>query len=421
MSAVERPLTAAIVCRGHPNIRASHHKTLEFTTDRDIGPRATCVLGVQARVDGPALGRLRGAVRIELSAAGITDELDAVMCQRFCRGDPLIVRRTPQPMARTLAVDAEKTAKDINRDLVAVLADPKAELTVTLREQLTGAPPIGCVLIVPMLTANAGDVSPRTIAALDDSDGLVAEDAGVARRWVKSLKLTAPLLAMGDTDAEAIAARLRRGDRLAVLATGLADGIGAAGRRAIAGAHQAGAEIIPVTGPAAGFAALMAGAPIDRYHWLGVLPASGRLRRSVLREAADAAVATAMAIDPTDLADVLAELGSAVGDRQVSVCLDVGRATETVVQGTASGLSKDRSMPRPRAGSLIVVAPPTTDDEQQSDHGGAAPLREMVSSLLVQGTPTRVVARALADALGISRQEAYARVLAGKRRTDGSE
>lgn len=419
MSVAERPRTATIVCRGHTNIRASHHKTLEFTTDHDIGPSATCVLGVQARVDGPSLGRLRGAVRIELSAAGITDALDAVMCQRFCRGDPLIVRRTSQPMARTLAIGAKKTAKDIRRDLVAALADPQSELIVTLREQPSAMPTAGCVFVVPLLAADSRDVSPRLLAVVADADGVIAEDRGAARRWLKSLNLKPPLLAMGDTDVESVAGRLRRGDRLAVLATGLADAVGAAGRRAIAGARQAGAAIVPVTGPAAGFAALMAGAPADPYYWLGTPPTSGRLRRSVMRQAVDTRAVTAMVVDPSDFAGALADLAGIDGERQLTVCLDVGKDTETVVHGAASDLCRDHAMLRPRAGSLIVVSPPpTAEGESTPEDGNSASIERMVVNLLHQQTPTRVIARALADALGISRQEAYARVLAGKRNTE---
>ena len=384
--------------------------------DADIGPGATCVIGVQAQVDGSALGRLRGPVKIELSVDGITDELDAVMCQRFCRGDPLIMRRTSRPMARTMAVDAAKTAKDIRRDLVAKLTEPGAELTVTVREQSIARPPVGCVLIVSTQAGDRGDFGPRALAALSDADGLVAEDRRTARRWLKSLNLPSPLLAAADSDIESIAARLLRGDRLAVLATGLADPIGEAGRRAIAGASRVGAAIIPIAGPAAGFAALVAGTPTERYQWRGILPASGRLRRGVFREAADGTTATAVVVEPGDLSAVLAELAAFVGDRQVSVCMDVGEDTETVSAGPAIELGRDGSMPRPRAPSLVVVsARPASAEASTSGEGDSGVVDRMITSLVDQGAPTRMVAKALADASGISRQEAYAKVLAGKR------
>ena len=58
-------LSVSFVCRGHPNVTATHDKTLEFTRDAEISRRATCVLGVASDHDDRALLALRGRVEVD--------------------------------------------------------------------------------------------------------------------------------------------------------------------------------------------------------------------------------------------------------------------------------------------------------------------------------------------------------------------
>src|SRR3954451_5100064 len=66
-------------CHGHPNIAATHAKTLELTRDADISRRATCVLGVASDHDDRALLALRGRVEVLLECDGAHDEFTATM------------------------------------------------------------------------------------------------------------------------------------------------------------------------------------------------------------------------------------------------------------------------------------------------------------------------------------------------------
>ena len=60
----------SFVCRGHPNVTATHDKTIELTRDPEISRRATCVLGVASDHDDRALLALRGRVEVTLECDG---------------------------------------------------------------------------------------------------------------------------------------------------------------------------------------------------------------------------------------------------------------------------------------------------------------------------------------------------------------
>src|SRR5271170_606284 len=98
-------VSVSFVCRGHPNVTATHSKTVELTRDPDISRRATCVLGVASDHDDRALLALRGRVEMTLECGGARDELTATMSPFFLGDDSLVFRRHAGLRADTVAFD----------------------------------------------------------------------------------------------------------------------------------------------------------------------------------------------------------------------------------------------------------------------------------------------------------------------------
>src|SRR5687767_9927 len=92
---------------GHPNVRATHRKTLELARALDTTARAACVVGVGVRIDEPALAGLHGLVALTLTAGGLSETVRGRLNPAFRPGDPLVVRR----------------ARAVTRDAVIVAAD----------------------------------------------------------------------------------------------------------------------------------------------------------------------------------------------------------------------------------------------------------------------------------------------------------
>jgi hypothetical protein len=120
-----------IVARGHPNVTASNARTLEITKDLYVTRRGDCIIACCADKAGPELARdlldaLRrpGTVRIVVEAGGIV----ATITGRTPLATPtnpyrLVVRRSRYVDDSTLAVEADKAAADLPRDLVSRLRD----------------------------------------------------------------------------------------------------------------------------------------------------------------------------------------------------------------------------------------------------------------------------------------------------------
>ncbi|MFT4947696.1 MAG: hypothetical protein ACI8TL_001945 [Natronomonas sp.] len=136
------PLREQIRAVGHEHVSAEHASTLELTSDDFLTPAGDCIVGIEAdcvpnEFDEEFVVACQddsATITVELEAAGHTDSLTA-------RGDPELSFESDRSAVirtsaytdddRTIAVEATAAAGDLNRELVAALAEG-ATLTATL-------------------------------------------------------------------------------------------------------------------------------------------------------------------------------------------------------------------------------------------------------------------------------------------------
>lgn len=127
---------------GHRHVSGTHESTLELTTDDWLTPAGDCILGIEAdrapaTFDDVFVDRCRSAdarLTLTLRSGDSTDRIRG-------RGDPgltfdddrsLVARTSEYVDARTVLVEADKAAADVDRELVTAL-QRGAGLTATLR------------------------------------------------------------------------------------------------------------------------------------------------------------------------------------------------------------------------------------------------------------------------------------------------
>lgn len=128
-----------IVAFGHPNITARHRTTFEITKDSEITKRADCVIGVKAEksiseIPSEAKELIKKGSKVTLILKipdyGLKDQV-------FGFGDPrlsfsnerdIVIRKSRFICGRTLLISANKSAFDINREIIELLRDKKTEL-----------------------------------------------------------------------------------------------------------------------------------------------------------------------------------------------------------------------------------------------------------------------------------------------------
>ncbi|ELZ48510.1 hypothetical protein C463_00555 [Halorubrum californiense DSM 19288] len=131
---------------GHENITAEHASTVELTTDDWLTPAGDCIVGVEAdRTPRDFSPEFREACRdadATVEATFLVDAGDEAFEQTITgRGDPDLTLLDDRSMVgrtsdytddeRTMFVDGDGAAADLDRDLVDALADG-ADLTLRL-------------------------------------------------------------------------------------------------------------------------------------------------------------------------------------------------------------------------------------------------------------------------------------------------
>jgi hypothetical protein len=134
--------TEIIFGYGHRNVQATHHSTIEFTTDKHLSKNGDCILVVAAdrglgdlnREFKDTMKKPNAKLKVIIEAAGISEEIRAEGSPALTLAHPkeIVLRKSDYISERTLGLKADKAAKDLNRELIQRLKDPKQQAKITL-------------------------------------------------------------------------------------------------------------------------------------------------------------------------------------------------------------------------------------------------------------------------------------------------
>jgi hypothetical protein len=131
-----------IFAAGHENILATHKTTLEITKDRHLSKKGDCIIAVAAEKALADLSdefkkKLRkphSKLTVLIEAGGLSEQVEAQGSSRLVLNHPMdmVIRKSDYVCNRTLAVHADKAAKDLSPDLVEKLKNPGQKVKITL-------------------------------------------------------------------------------------------------------------------------------------------------------------------------------------------------------------------------------------------------------------------------------------------------
>jgi len=152
--------------------------------------------------------------------------------------------------------------------------------------------PAATLYVIATPIGNLGDLSLRAWQALRCCDVIAAEDTRTSRALLQAWDVHTPLIAAHRHNeaqaAQAILARLQRGERVGLISDAGAPAVSDPGGRIVAAVRQANHRVIPIPGASAVIAALMAsGATSDAnpaFAFAGFAPAKSAARAAWLRQ-----------------------------------------------------------------------------------------------------------------------------------------
>jgi 16S rRNA (cytidine1402-2'-O)-methyltransferase len=271
---------------------------------------------------------------------------------------------------------------------------------------------VGTLFLVATPIGNLEDITLRALRILREAPLIAAEDTRHTRKLLTHFGITTPLTSYhehsGPARTEALVAALAAGDMALVSDAGTPT-LSDPGQALVRAALAAGHAVIPIPGPSAAIAALVAsGASTDQFTFLGFLPRRSAERRALLARFAQAPETLVLYEAPHRLLACLDDLLVALGDRNTTLARELTKVHEEWRRGRLSELrARYARGDGPRGEFTIVVAGAEPPVDQETEELRERRALEYIHALLASGMGVREIAIEVARLTGLPRRQAY--------------
>lgn len=264
----------------------------------------------------------------------------------------------------------------------------------------------GTLYVVGTPIGNLEDLSPRARRILGEVSLLAAEDTRASRFLLQHCQLNTPLVSYQDYNEEQriphLLERLKSGQDIALVSDAGVPGISDPGFRLAREAHRQGVKVVGIPGPCAAITALsMAGLPTDRFLFLGFLPPKSARRRSTLESVREEAGTLVCYESPLRILETLEDVAAVLPNRSVALGRELTKLHEELVRGTPEEVIahlEANNGERKRGEMTLLI-------EGAGRH--ARSVSEADVGQIDASTPLKKLADVVANALGVSRRDAY--------------
>jgi 16S rRNA (cytidine1402-2'-O)-methyltransferase len=274
---------------------------------------------------------------------------------------------------------------------------------------------MGTLYLVATPIGNLEDITARALRVLREVALIAAEDTRHTRGLLTHFDIHTPLTSYFEhnklSKLDAILDALRSGD-VALVSDAGTPALSDPGYELVRAALAAGYPVVPLPGPSAVIAALVAsGLPTDSFVYLGFLPRKDAERQALLASLAEERRTLVAYESPHRLLDTLTAIELTLGDRRVAVARELTKMFEEIYRGTASQ-AREHFTARGVAGEITLVI--AGADEAEIGRWDEAQIRRNFAVLLEDGMKPREAARFLAGISGWSAREVYDLMKANK-------
>jgi 16S rRNA (cytidine1402-2'-O)-methyltransferase len=272
---------------------------------------------------------------------------------------------------------------------------------------------MGTLYVVATPIGNLDDVTLRALAVLREAALVLAEDTRRTRVLLDRHGIAArPVSLHAHNEAartDQVLAALADGKAVALVSDAGTPLVSDPGERLVARALADGHRVVPVPGPSAVLAALVAsGLPAERFTFVGFLPRKAGERRRRLAELAPRPETLVLFESPRRVGALLAELAASFGVRRACVARELTKLHEEVVRGKLGELAAQFAEGARGEVSVVVEgAARAAEPAPLAEHV----LRARVREALAAGLSARDLAAQLAQETGLPRRTLYALAL----------
>jgi len=269
----------------------------------------------------------------------------------------------------------------------------------------------GTLYLVATPIGNLADITHRALQVLRDADLIACEDTRHTHKLLAHYGITTKTISYHEHNEQQRAAQLvdqvKQGAKIAVVSDAGTPAVSDPGFRLVRAAIENDVTVVPVPGPSALIAALIAaGLPTDEFFFAGFLPARANARRARLAELQSVPGTLIFYEAPHRLAATLRDAYETLGEREAVVARELTKVHEEIRRGRLSDLSSHYESEEPR-GEIVVLIDRNVISAAEPQMSVAA----LVDQFEQAGLDQRAALKKAARELGLSRAAAYRKLI----------
>ncbi|HKE58955.1 MAG TPA: 16S rRNA (cytidine(1402)-2'-O)-methyltransferase [Pyrinomonadaceae bacterium] len=272
----------------------------------------------------------------------------------------------------------------------------------------------GTLYVVATPIGNLSDITQRALHVLRDADLIACEDTRHTRKLLQHYGITTKTISYHEHNEQArtaeLIAQLHEGKTIALVSDAGTPAISDPGYRLVHQAALDGVTVVSLPGPSALVTALAgSGLPTDEFFFAGFLPARSAARQQRLSQLRTVPATLIFYEAPHRLRPTLMDAYKVLGERRAVVARELTKLHEEFRRGLLSDLVSHYATEEPRGEIVLLI-----DREEIATETGEVSresIRTLVERLESEGLGHRAALKKAARELGLSRSEAYRRLM----------
>jgi 16S rRNA (cytidine1402-2'-O)-methyltransferase len=277
----------------------------------------------------------------------------------------------------------------------------------------------GTLYLVSTPIGNLEDITHRAVRLLGEVDVIACEDTRHTRKLLNHYAINTRTISYHEHNererAVELLKQLKQGSNVAVVSDAGTPGISDPGFRLARLAIENEVRVVPVPGASALITALVAsGMPTDEFFFGGFLPARSGARRARLSELRSIPATLIFYEGPHRIAAALKDAREILGEREAVVARELTKMHEEIVRGRLSELAERFSSTEGARGEMVLIIDRAVIEVEGGKDEASASVAALVTEFENEGLDHRAALKKAARQLGLTRAEAYRRLVAEK-------
>ena len=285
--------------------------------------------------------------------------------------------------------------------------------------------PAGALYMVATPIGNLGDITLRALHVLNAVDGIACEDTRHSAALLQQFGIHKKCLALHEHNemggAQTVIQHLAQNERWAYISDAGTPGVSDPGARLVDEVQKAGFRVVPIPGASAVSSAVSIGGAVmlnseGRFQFVGFWPNKTKERDALIHDIRSCTKTSIFFESPHHIKETLLVLANALEpDRQIVVGRELTKKFEQIISVRASAIPQWLETASSLKGEFIIlVAGRPANADEAPEHASLLLWANALSPYL----GSKEIAAVLAQALGLSKKEAYQIALDAKASDD---